>query len=780
MDAVSLEMLEFPELLAHLASYARTSQGKRWLEQRRPTADPEELHQRYAELSELERLRESLPLPAGDLPDAEVLLGELHEATAVLAAPVFLGIRDYLDYAAQTKEIITSAGSPALARYWEGIPLPHPLAGRIEAVLDERGQVRDTAHPDLPRLRKRRERARREVNELLQRLLRGGKSRCFPEQPYVTQRNGRFVVPVKTEHQGEIPGLLQGVSSSGATVFLEPLAAVPLNNEYVYCQEQEAAIVHRLLQELTAQARGAASAIRQAIEITAALDGLAALLRFSEAYLCRLVPPAPDQDLILSGARHPLLEATLGRERTVAVDIELPQERRTLVVSGPNTGGKTAALKTAGLLTAMAHAGIPVPVSRGWVPLLAGIHADIGDHQSITEHLSTFSSHVRRMQSILETAQVPSLILIDEPGRGTDAAHGAALALAFLQAFQAGGHFLFVTTHHRRVKVWAAESPAATNAAVLLDPVTGRPSYHLQYGRTADSSGLQIAAQLGLSAELLRAARELLEPEEREIEKYLQALARQSEELEALRERQRDLNAALERQLEAFRRREDELRQRAEKAVNKLVAELEKRFEREMGRLLERLAGRLESEERRRRLRMEMQQRRAALKSRLQQQARNEVERLFQPESAPTRDDGISVGDLVVYVPLQAKGQVADISGDRVILEARGVRWEVPRHEVRKIESGPVTARPAPGVTAQVVRDTNPQLDLLGRTVEEAEADLDKFLDRAFLSGLEEIRIVHGVGTGRLRRFVQSYLAGHPHVSDYRNEGGSTWVRLKT
>lgn len=780
MDAVSLEMLEFPELLAHLASYARTPQGRRWLQQRKPVTDTGELERRFAELKQFEELRETLPPPGGDLPEADLLLAELHEPTAMLAVPIFLAIRDYLDYAARTWEIVSRSDCPTLVRHWEGSPWPHPLVERITSVIDERGQIRDTAHPDLPRLRKRRERARREVGELLQRLLRSGKSRCFPEQPYVTQRNGRFVVPVKTEHQGEIPGLLQGVSSSGATVFLEPMAAVPLNNEYIYCQEQEAAIVRRLLQELTAEARSALPAIRQAVDISAVLDGLAALVRFSQAFFCRIVPPTPDQDLVLFGARHPLLEVSLGRERTVPINIELPRERRTLVVSGPNTGGKTAALKTAGLLTVMAHSGFPIPVNQGSIPLLAGIYADIGDHQSITEHLSTFSSHVQRLHAILEEAQAPSLILIDEPGRGTDAAHGSALALAFLQTLQETGHFLLVTTHHRRLKVWAAESPAAVNAAVLLDPVTGQPSYHLQYGRTADSSGLQIAARLGLPPDLLRAAQELLEPEEKEIEKYLQDLARQSEELQALREQQRDLHAALEEQLDTFRRREEELKYQAEKAVASLLKQLEKRFEREMDKLFARFARRLEGEERRRRLRMEMEQRRAALKTRLRQQARDEVERLFQPAEETEDGDGISVGDLVVYVPLQATGRVAGLSGNRVILENRGVRWEVPRQEVRKIEAEPTTDRPAPGVTVQVIRDTNPQLELLGRTIEEAEADLDKFLDRAFLSGLEELRIVHGVGTGRLRRFVQTYLAHHPHVLDYRNEGGSTWVRLKT
>lgn len=779
MDNLSLEMLDFFGVLDLVAAYARTPQGRCRLKDLRPTTDAGELTERYHQIREASVLLAEDGL-SFDLPEPWEMLDQLRVSAASLSPEALLTVQTYLDFGERVRQAIHPERYPHLGVLIGRLPLPSPLAARIGTVLDPQGRVRETAHPDLPRLRRRLERAKGEIHTLLQGVLEGRLRHCLIDQPYITQRAGRYVVPVKIEHQKEIPGLVQGVSSSGATVFLEPLAAIELNNELIYCQEQENAIIQQLLLELSLEARRQQPLIQGVVDLSAHLDALSSCLLYGDTYDCTLLEPRsdPDQAFVLYQARHPLLQAKLGRSKVVPIDIRLDAGTRALVVSGPNAGGKTAALKTAGLLACLAHAAVPVPAAQGELPLLAGVFADIGDLQSITEQVSTFSSHVRRLQQVLDSAPIPSLVLVDEPGRGTDPAHGAALALAFLEALLARKHFLLVTTHHRRIKVWAGQRRGVTNAAVLLDSSSSRPTYQLHYGVSADSSGFEIARQLDVDQGILNRARELLEPQEREIELFLRELREKSAELAEQAAHYRRLQQALEEEKQQFSRKEQEWIREAERRLDHLLKNLEKEYGRQAEALFDRLQHRLESEERRRQVRMELHQRRAQLRQRLRQEV---VEALpGRSEGEPAVEAGpISIGDEAIHQALGARGRVIGFDQDWAILEGGGKRWRVKRLELRKIERTSVVEHPTPGVSAHIVKDTEPQLNLVGKTLTEAADLLDKFVDRAFLSGLDEIEIIHGFGTGRLKAFVESFLSKHTHVESCSVEGGTTRARLK-
>ncbi|HUV12712.1 MAG TPA: Smr/MutS family protein, partial [Acidobacteriota bacterium] len=439
---------------------------------------------------------------------------------------------------------------------------------------------------------------------------------------------------------------------------------------------------------------------------------------------------------------------------------------------GPNTGGKTACLKTAGLLCIMAHSGLPVPAQEASIPFLNNVLADIGDHQSILLRLSTFSAHIGRIKEIMESYQPPSLLLLDEVGRGTDPVYGSVLAVAIIDHFRNRQGLVLATTHHRIVKSFAASAGGVRNASVKLDPESLQPTYQIETGVSGGSSGLEIAQQLGLSEGIIDQARKLLDETDVQIEHYLEELTREYQRLTNQREK-------LEQQRVRLNAREQELSRKAEQRERDRDQDYEQKLEKwghEFKTQVSEYLQKCNDRDQRKRMSAEMQRRQVALKEAFRRKARQETR-------SEKEDEGglisISKGDAIFHNLFKKRGNVISVEGEQAVLEIDGKTVRSPVSQLQKIEKRHVNREAGKQITISVIEDTDPELNLIGQTVEEALGCLDKFLDRAFVSSLKEIRIIHGFGTGKLKASVAEVLQTHPLVEEFEVEGGATKATLK-
>lgn len=775
MDIETLDLLEFESVLDIFREFAQSEAGKKKVRSFRPSGDLETVRRRLAELAEASKYASKQSrINFRHLEDPTDFLASLKESNEVFTPADLLLLLDHFRLVEQLKTTFTREDSPRISSHLRDVQIPHQLVERISASIEENGEIKDSAHPDLKSVRKKATEIRNRVQTHLERFIKGGHSKHLIPDPFVTQRAGRYVVPVRTESQSAVPGIVHATSSSGATVFVEPFDAVELNNQQIYYRERESEIVREVMAELSTGARDHKGQIENAFSELGLIDALFACVDFQNQYRCCRPVVNQKGPLDLHNARHPLLLKSLGDENVVPISLTLSEESNVIVISGPNTGGKTVALKTVGLFSLMAQSGLPVPAERAEFSLLNNVYADIGDHQSIVQHLSTFSAHVNRIQNMLERYQPPALVLLDEVGRGTDPVYGAPLAIAIIDYFRQRGALLLATTHHGAVKTFSASTPGVTNASVRLDPETFEPTYEIELGVAGSSSGLEIADRLGFSSEIISMARTHLNEVELEVERYLEELQKELSALEEAKAEEIRKKAELEsRKLEL--EREFEAEKKKEKArIEERLEKLGKEFEKEVSNYLKRIGDR----ERALEIREETQRKQRALKESFRRSTRQKKETA--PESASREAVRIKPGDSVYHDFFQKKGQVISVEEDRAVLEIEGKRVPSKLNQISKIESRSVTREPAPQVRVEVVEDTDPELNLIGKTVAEANSILDKYLDRAFVSQLKEVRIIHGFGTGRLRKAVSAVLENHPHVQRFEIEGGATRVSLKS
>lgn len=777
MNEETLELLGFPQVGAILADMADTPMGRAALARTGPLASLEAIQYRFGLTAECIRKRqETGPAGLAHLEDPSETIETLAVSGSSLSPPDFLTLRDLFLTGGKLRADLRGGEFPKLAESWREVEDFGPLAREIERVVDPSGEVLESADPELAAVRRRHRRSREKAQAALSRLLSGPKAKFLVQEPYVTQRYDRYVIPVKIEHQREVPGVVHGASSSGATLFVEPFSVVEVNNEILYCRDREQEITARILRRLTEKVRARLEGLRRLVQKLGELDALQACAAFADRFGCVL--PALNQEgkLNLREARHPLLTQALGDASVTPISLALGEGRDVLVVSGPNAGGKTVTLKTIGLFALMAHSGLPVPAADAQLPFFRQILADIGDHQSISEHLSTFSAHMLRVREMMASLDPPALILLDEIGAGTDPDYGAALGIAVMERFRENGAMVVATTHHQAVKQFAAAQPHVLNASVSLDPATHRPNYRLTLGVAGESSPLEIAEQLGLPQAVLKEARGLLDDRQVLAEQYL---ARLREELASLEQARRELSA----RTEEFKRRESELsaeflkkdevrRKQIDKALDRLTGE----FKREAERFLKRTKDRFEAARRR----SEVQRKQAHLKESFRRKMSLAIDepaaRRGQQADPPA---SLSRGDAVYDNFFKRRGKVLSLEEGRAVIEVEGKRMERPVDQLTKIESREVVRKPSRHVTLNVVEDSDPELHLVGCTVDESLERLDKFLDRAFLTDLAEVRIIHGFGKGRLRRAVSAFLAEHAQVLSHRTEGGVTVARLR-
>ncbi|WP_322798149.1 endonuclease MutS2 [Thermoflexus sp.] len=776
-----LNTLEWPKILERLAAFTAFPWSAEKARALRPSTDLAEVQARLAETEEARRLLALEPgLDLGGVRDLRPLLkAASHGAT--LAPADLLAARDTIQAARRIRRLLLrrADGLPHLARHAGRMQEFPELEAEIERCLDEAGEVKDDASPTLRNLRMEIRRLTHELQARLQGYLTDPRYAPYLQEPLITMRGGRFVLPVKAEHKGKIPGLVHDSSASGATLFIEPLPIVEMGNRLRALQAQEEKEVARILAALSAAVGARAEGIWLTLEALADLDLALAKARYAIALRAERpeIVPWPEEPpeertaspLWLRQARHPLLDP----QRVVPIDVTPDPFTFILVLTGPNTGGKTVTLKTVGLLAVMAQSGLHIPAAEGSrLPVFDGIYADIGDEQSIEQNLSTFSAHLLNILGFLESATARSLALLDELGAGTDPMEGAALARAILEHFHARKTTTLVATHFPELKLWAQTTPGAINASMEFDPETLAPTYRLRIGLPGRSNAFLIARRLGMPEALIDRAQGYISPQALRLEALLAEAERLRAEAARAHEeakRARAVAQALESewrerlaQIEAERER---ILREAREQIEALLQEAREEIERIRRPL--RAMHQAEVEAARRRL--------EALQARM----RETLARAASPMEAPA-EPAFAVGDRVWVRPLQMEGEILSLEGEEADVQVGRWRLRMALVDLERRER----PQPAPSTPAPATALRPPQVpldfDLRGMRVEEALPALEKFLDEAFLAGMPFVRIIHGKGTGALRRAVRERLKTHPHVESMEPtpDDGATIVRF--
>jgi DNA mismatch repair protein MutS2 len=804
--------LEWEPLLALVAGFAASPVGRQAILDLRPSTDEDWItrqHQLTAELRLV--LVEQVSIPCGGLFDPTQLAAKAQIPGAALEAAELQAIARLANDVAAWQALLQSpparlAGKlPGLSALSAALTTSlRPLAEAIERTIQPDGSLADNASPELNRIRREQERQQRVIEESLRAALRKLSSDGATQEDLITIRGDRFVIPVRAELKRRISGVVHGASSSGQTVYVEPLETIEQNNELVRLIEEEQAEIHRIFVALTRQVGGYAAGLVEGARVLALVDSLQARARFGRDYECVAPAISPDR-LILEAARHPLLEKRLRTTggRVVPLTLELTTEHRQLIISGPNTGGKTVTLKTTALLAMMAQAGLPVPASAASFPIFIAFLADIGDAQSIEAALSTFSAHITNLDRLSRLADPHSLVLLDELGSSTDPEEGSALAVAIASYFLTVGAWSLISTHHTSLKVYAANTPGVLNAAAGVDEVTLVPNYQLRLGVPGASAGIQTAERLGLNAEIIAAARQRLGSQQVDIARFLDRLHNELTQLEADRKATREEQYALNQARAKLAREGDvELRNRTRELETKL-ASLLKDFEfqmRETVRAIEDRAAQQklskEAERRMTRLRREFQesfnQTVVAHRTGADQGDANAQPHLLK-HVAPGDQVRIKSMNKIAVVQREIEKDVFEVALGPIKMRVKRDELTEPQPsgdsltgkkadplaDARRQKNVHVT------VTSANTDDMRMEINLIGRTVDEATGELEKYLDRAFLAGLPRVRVIHGHGAGILRRGVREFLKGHPHVATIaeapQNEGGqgATLVELR-
>jgi DNA mismatch repair protein MutS2 len=823
----TLQQLEFDKILDLVRGCAGSPLGEARVLALAPTEDasiPTARLRLAAEAQEYLRLTrgtdreregdraEPLPLSFSGFTDPAEVLGKLGVEGTTLEIPEVVQLLGLAERASDVRRTLVAARPrfQHLAREADRIADFHDLLRELHGKILPSGELDDNASPDLKRIRREIEKQRGVILSSLRQFLRAQSDEGLSREEIITIRGDRFVAPVRAQRKGQVPGVMHGTSSSGQTVYVEPLETIELNNELVRLREDEAREIHRILREMTARLRRQLDGLRETTEQIGKLDLAFACGKYALDYDCviPLFSSSAGARLSLRDARHPLLAALFRKKggAVVPFSLTLDGQDRVLVISGPNTGGKTVALKTVGLLALMAQAGLPVPAADAEFPFFDRVLADIGDYQSIQESLSTFSAHLVNIASMIQAATPDSLILLDELGSATDPEEAGALGVAIVDRFRSAGAFTIASTHHLALKAYAMNTTGVRSANMGFDEETLAPTYRLEVGWPGKSSGLAIAQRLGLPADVLARARQALSAAHQEVERFLVRLREEDEGATRLR-------AQLEEQKTSLDQREREWDQSAQKRETERATEWEKKlealwrsFEQRAEEKLRELAVRATLGSKLARApqpKKEAARLAANLRQEAQREAKEELrtsllEHWFGGESAPSSSATSAapgrapeVGEIVRLKSFGKQGVVRGKSGSWLEVEVGHLRTKVPLDDVAEIiaatEPGKLPAPPKIRVRVERVEEgSSSEINVIGETAEEARRRVDKFLDNAFLSQMQRVRVVHGSGKGILRKALAELFTEHPHVEKFfpapqgEGGGGATIVELKT
>jgi DNA mismatch repair protein MutS2 len=824
----SLRVLEFESFRELLHGYAQSPFGQRLIAQLGPSTDRGWVENQQLFTSEIREFRR-----VGGRFDFAGLLeitSHVEKAKILGAALETTEIRDVVqvvERAAEWRQIAVNPPDAMRAPWTTTANLSAGIVDFTEFLRGFRGKIQpdgtleDKASPELARIRRETEKQRRQIQESLRGYLRRLSEGGTLQDELITIRGERFVIPVKVEQKRRVQGVVHGASSSGQTVFIEPLETIDQNNELVRLLDEEQAEIHRILLEMTQIIGGHSDSIMAAVDILAEIELQFAKARFAEDYDCVSVgfvgedePPRDSRPfdsaqgrprlsgpiatrLILRNARHPLLERNLKSKsgNIVPITTELEGDARELVITGPNTGGKTVALKTLGLLALLAQSGIPVPADRAELPIFDAMLADIGDYQSIEQNLSTFSAHVTNIDFISRTATPQSLVLLDELGSATDPEEGAALAVAIAGHFRHIGCVTIISTHHTSLKVYGANTNGVVNASVGFNEATLQPTYELKIGVPGASAGINIARRLGLNSAIIESALSRLGTQARDVGQFLDRLHSDLREVDKersqLRLREDELEQEKSRLASEGKREQQTKIREMEKKLESVLRDFEYHAREAVTAIQDRAAAQKLSKDAERRISKIRRDFREQFDSTVVAHATGADQ--GDPHAQPQIVKHVSEGDTV---KLKSVGRAAKVTrridGNHFEVEIGAMKMKIARDDVAEIltraEESPVKAARARGVSVSLDREDQnvpSEINVIGRTVDEASSEVEKFVDRAFLAGLPRVRVVHGSGMGILRKALRQLLQKHPHVESVTEPpqkeggGGATAVELK-
>lgn len=777
MDKPALDKLEFNKIQQQLADRTYSDGGRQLALEIYPGVSLQEINRRLDETQEaMELLRYGEPAFLSSLRPVDKHLGKARIG-GVLAGGDLLDVYHLLRAARLAIKYIGGSSARMLKNAAAELKSNPELEKQIQTAVDEDGSIRDDASAELRGIRRGIESARLRIKDYLQNFIRSGNNQSLLQDALITERAGRYVVPVKQEHRNDVKGIVHDESASGATVFIEPLAVVEQNNRIKSLQIEEKREVERILRLLSAAVGLIVNDLTFDFDALSYLDMLFA--RAHLAYDMNAFRPEINTRgrMDINRARHPLLG-----EKAVPINVELGKNFDILVITGPNTGGKTVVLKTIGLLTAMAMSGLFIPArEKSQIAVFKQIFVDIGDEQSIEQSLSTFSSHLKNIIHILNEADDHSLILLDELGAGTDPVEGAALARAILEELKGRGAKVVVTTHQSELKTFAYQNDRVENACVEFDPITLEPTYQLTIGTPGQSNAFEIAARLGLKSEIVEQARQLVPRREMEIGNMIRQLKESrylfelsSQELETARRQLKIDQGLLEAEKASFREEKDSTLQKARQEADQYV----RRIKREANEAVEELKDLIK-------------QREQPPKWHEVEQKSKKIKELIvnlPAEDEVNADQDVSPGDHVLVKSVNRSGYVLEgpnTQGEMVV-QIDSIKLTVAKDQL--VPASPAESRRIEHKThtfLEKAQHISPEIDLRGKYAEDAVNELDKYLEDANLAGVKRVRIIHGKGTGALRSAVRRYLKGHRYVEEFRDglreEGGYgvTVVNLK-
>jgi DNA mismatch repair protein MutS2 len=815
--------LQWEALRERLAAAARSGLGRERVLALEPSANPAWIGQQQQRTSELrEMLRVAGTFDFRGLIDPAAMLDQARIEGSALEPTELLSLLAHTERVEAWRHLILSP-SEGPKNNWPAVELlsapllEHNLSNLLRVLrgkIEPDGSLADDASPELARIRRALARQHRVIEESLRKALAQMSEGGSTQSDLITVRGERFVIPVKAEFKRKVRGILHGSSSSGQTVYLEPMETVEQNNELARLLDDEQAEIHCILVAMTRAVASEATALTLGAEILAELDAHQSIAIFAHDLECvrPVFTNAPEanaadaeeseqatssNNLEIVAARHPLLELRLRNEGgyVVPMTLALAEGQLQMIVSGPNTGGKSVALKTVGLLSVMAQAGVPVPATSARLPIFSGIFSDIGDAQSIEQNLSTFSAHIRNIGRIVHHADERSLVLIDELGSATDPDEGAALAVAVAQHFLERRVLSIITTHLTALKVYAARHAGVLNAAVGFDETTLTPTYDLRLGVPGASAGLNIASRLGLDPAIVANARSQLTTQQADISRFLDDLHAQltaaTAERSELQETARKLDSERQKLQQEGRAEQQARTRELERKLEALIRDFESQ--------LRDTVKSIDDKKIAQKLARDSALRIAQLRREFSEQFQTTVAEHIAITSGskeqtdkPARASEPRVGDLVRLRSLKREGRVVRlIDANSLEVSFGTMKTRVPRSDIAEVT--PVREPPAEsvrrgGITVSTSADDDSlssEINVIGRTADEAEAEVERFVEHAFLAGLPRIRVVHGVGMGVLRRTLRDFLRKHPHVVSVTeppyNEGGqgATIVELR-
>ena len=819
MNTEGFTTLEYQHLLGLIKRNAQTEPGQRRVESLAPIGDVSELRRDLSALAECVILRNrGVNWHFSGLTDPAEAIARLRVEGASLDPVAILQTARLCEQAMSARDAILAEreNAPVLWKLVENLPSDlNKLVARVKNKILPSGEIDDRASPELASIRHEIATLRSRITRSLEGLMR--RSAEAIQDELVTIRNDRFVIPVKADHRGRVQGVAHGYSSSGATAFVEPLETIEANNELQGLHESELREIARILSGLSDELRAQLIGVEMAAAAVAELDFINARAVFHQRFNC-VIPEiqSVSSTLVSSGqlelieARHPLLEENLRTSggAVVPVSFALDADKNAMVISGANAGGKTVVLKTTGLLALMALSGISVPAKSARFPFYVSVLADIGDHQSISSNLSTFTSHVANIARMIELCEAPALVLLDEVGTGTDPEEGSALGVAVVDHFRrACGAHVIATTHYSGLKMYAGNEEGVINASVEFDEKTLRPTYRLVVGVAGASSGLEIARRFGVPGPIVENARRSVTDSSLQASEYLRRIKREAEDAESLRHALEEERTAVAEKFASLdkvaAKREQERQATFDQTVQRAIAEVEKRAGELVARIEDR-AERVRAEREAQRQVAEMKRSasrgvRIVREGQPVQSERAEAERATEegPQYVTAAPREIVVGDKVKLLSFGSIGIVDQIKDGLAEVRVKSLRFREKLDQLELVEAKSIP-KPKQGKLeklkqsadaeihlAEAEQNARAELNVIGQTTDEAVDAVDKFLDEASLASLSKVRIVHGYGTGALRRAIAGLLDGHPHVARFvpappdQGGAGATVVELR-